>query len=375
MVLAKEPIHDSRVLREAGSLRHAGHEVSILAWDRTGRMPRRSDHQGLSIHRICTEGFLRALASDVLRNPIWWRRATRYARGLPFDVVHCHDLDTLPIGVRLKRVFGKPLVYDCHEIFRYMIKDDVPRVVADAAFRLERRLAPHADRVIAVTQEVKEYVDRISEKDAVVVRNCMNLVTEAYVPPPGPPFTVLYIGDLHPSRFVLEGIEVIGGMPETRLVVGGTKRLTPVVKAKCAEHPNTEFLGPVPADEVLPRTLQSHAVMAMLDPRHQSYQVALSNKIFEAMVTGRPSINTEGLPGARLVDREACGLSVTYSPDGFRRAVERLRDDPSFAERLGRNGLLAAIREYNWANEARKLLALYEDLEHSIRRGVSLTSA
>lgn len=362
MIESKDPVHDSRVMREARALREAGHEVSILAWDRTGKDKPYLEHGGVPIHRIPTGGFMRALGTDLLRNPIWWRKAYRFARQEAFDVVHCHDLDTLPIGVRLKRKLGKPLVYDCHEIFGYMIEEDVPRIVSRYAFRMEKQLAPYADRVITVTDEVKAYLDPLTGKTAVVVRNCAELALDEYVSPPGAPFTVLYIGDLHPSRFLLPAIETVGGMRGVRLLIGGTQRLTPVVRAKCAEHSNTEFLGPVPTEQVLERTLGSHAILSMLDPTHRSYRVALSTKIFEAMAAGRPSINTKGLPSGALVEREECGLSVPYTKEGFRAAVERLRDDPELAERLGRKGLAAAKREYNWGSEQKRLVALYEGL-------------
>ena len=65
---------------------------------------------------------------------------------------------------------------------------------------------------------------------------------------------------------------------------------------------------------------------------------------------------------AGLVEREACGLAVPYTKAGLRGALERLRDDSRLAERLGRSGLEAARREYNWPHEAAKLVALYEGL-------------
>jgi glycosyltransferase involved in cell wall biosynthesis len=151
-------------------------------------------------------------------------------------------------------------------------------------------------------------------------------------------------------------------MPDVRLVLGGSKKLTPIVRERCARHLNTPFLGVVPNERVLPMTLEAHAVHAMLDPGHRISSVGISNKMYEAMVTGRPSIVTEGLLMADIVEREKCGLTVPYTMDGFRGAVETLRDDPDLAERLGRNGLAAAKREYNWGAEQRKLVAVYEGL-------------
>jgi glycosyltransferase involved in cell wall biosynthesis len=194
------------------------------------------------------------------------------------------------------------------------------------------------------------------------VRNCHELFIDEYRPAPGPPFTILYVGTLHVSRFILQAIDVIGDMPEVRLILGGSKKMTPVVQARCAEHPNTRFVGVVPNEQVLPMTLDSHLELAMLDPQYRINRVALSNKMFEAMVAGRPSVNTKGLISGDVVERERCGLAIPYTKEAFRAVVEQIRDDPALAEGLGRNGLAAAKREYNWGLEQRKLVALYEGL-------------
>lgn len=362
MVVSNDVVHDSRVLKEARALRAAGHTVTFIGWDRSGQEAASKVWDGFDIHLVRTEGLMRLVFKDLLRNPIWWRRAVRIARGLLFDVVHCHDLDTLPIGIRLKEIAGTPIVYDAHEVFGYMIETDVPQPIVDYVFRMERRLAPRADTIIAVNEAVKDYIDRVSGHDSIVVRNCHDLVIDAYRPPPGPPFRVIYLGTLHISRFILPAIDVVGEMPDVRLVLGGSKRLTPIVRERCARHSNTPFLGVIPNEQVLPMTLESHAVLAMLDPDHRISKVGISNKMFEAMVTGRPCIVTEGLLMAEIVEREDCGLSVPYTKAGFRGAVERLRDDPALAERLGRNGLEAAKREYNWGTEQTRLVQAYEHL-------------
>ncbi len=362
MIVSNDVVHDSRVLREGRALHAAGHEIIFLGWDRSGRASVREEWDGMPVVRVQTEGAMRLLPSDVFRNPIWWRRAYRLARSLPFDVVHCHDLDTLPVGVRLKRRLNMPLVYDCHEVFGYMIEEDVPSFVTNYAFRMERRLASLADGIIAVNPAVQAYIDRVTSRPSVLVRNCEEFVLDAYRPPPGPPFTVLYVGTLHKSRFVLESIDAAASMPDIRLVLGGSKALTEAVLQRCSMHQNTHFVGLVPRDQVMSMTLDAHAVLSMFDPGSRINQVGLPNKIFEAMAAGRPSIVTKGLMMADLVERERCGLAAPYTIDGFREAVARLRDDPVLAEQLGRNGLAAAKREYNWVAEQHKLLSLYEEL-------------
>jgi len=49
---------------------------------------------------------MRIVNNDILRNPLWWYKAYKkgvelYNNGFKFDIVHCHDLDTLQAGVWL----------------------------------------------------------------------------------------------------------------------------------------------------------------------------------------------------------------------------------------------------------------------------------
>lgn len=361
MVVSNDVVHDTRVVKEARVLRGAGHQVVFLGWDRSGFRPPYEEWDGFAIHRIRTKGMLRLLPGDLFRNPVWWRLAARLGGSLEFDAIHCHDLDALPIGVRLKRRTGRPLVYDCHEVFEYMIEEDVPRFVANYASRLERRLAVEADSVIAVNEFVKKYIDGVTGQASILVRNCPELFLDEYRPPIGP-FLLLYIGTLHRSRFVLEAIETVAEMPDTDLVIGGSKALTPVVRERCSRQPNTRFIGLVPSDDVLPMTVKSHAVLSMFDPAQRINHVGLPNKVFEAMAAGRPSIVTEGLPMTDLVVRERCGIATPYTKAGLRSAIDQLRADPVLAERLGQNGLEAARRAYNWALESKRLVSVYEDL-------------
>lgn len=366
MVVSNDVVHDTRVVKEARALRTAGHEVTLLGWDRTGRRAAYEVWDGFPLHRVRTRGSLRVLPNDLLRNPLWWRLATGVGRSLQFDAIHAHDLDALPIGVRLKRRTGKPLVYDCHEVFGYMIERDVPRFVTNYAFRMEARLAPYADRVVTVNEFVQKYIEGLVAKPAVVIRNTQLLQVEEYRPPPGDgPFTVLYVGTLHKSRFILPAIEVVAEMPEIRLVIAGGKQLSPLVRGLCAQHPNTEYLGEVPSERVFPMTLESHAVLSMFDPSHRINQVGVPNKIYEAMAAGRPSIVTRGLPMADIVEREQCGLAVPYTKDGLKEAIHRLVEDPELTRRLGRNGLAAAKREYNWDQDRRRLVSLYAEVAGS----------
>src|SRR5256712_7756799 len=192
MLVSNDVVHDSRILKEAKAPRPGGPAVAFIGWDRSGREPGRTMWDGFDVYLVRTEGLMWLLGKDLFRNPLWWRRAVSIAQHLAFDVVHCHDLDTLPIGIRLKEIAGTPIVYDAHEGFGYMIETDGPRPVVDYVFRMERRLAPQADIVIAVNEAVQGYIGPEPGHDSDALRNSHELPHNACRPPPGPPSHACY---------------------------------------------------------------------------------------------------------------------------------------------------------------------------------------
>jgi len=311
---------------------------------------------GIEINRVKNSLLMKIAPNDLIRNPLWWRLAFREGLKKDFDLIHCHDLDTLRSGVLLKRKRGKPLIFDAHEIFAFMIEEDVPRVVVRYAERMERDLLKEVDHIITVNEALKDYYEKNFEREVTVVMNCSTLVLDGYEPPKNDFFTILYVGTLHRSRFVSELIDVVAEMPDVRLKIGGEKALYSQVKERCERTRNSQFLGTVPLENVLPLTKECDAVFCMFDPNNRNNKVGSPNKIFEAMAMGRPVIATKGILSGEIVEREKCGLAVEYSKKALREAIETLKDNPRLCQHLGENGLNAAKREYNWKVQGRKLL-------------------
>jgi glycosyltransferase involved in cell wall biosynthesis len=363
MIVSNEVVRDPRVLREAQSLQRHGHDVRVVGWDRFDpSQPPRPVLGGLAIELVQTRGLLGAIPTTPLRTVAWWRRAYRKALTRPMDVVHCHDLDALPAGVRLKRKRGATLVYDAHELFPAMIQGDYPAFVVRTAQRLEDRLVPQVDALVTVNPAMaRRYADRYGV-EATIVMNCREDVLPKYVPPEEETFTVLYVGTFHRARFVLELVRAVQAAKGLRLLIGGQKALASEIRKACARSPRTRYLGRVPSADVMPLTVRCHAVCAMLDPQDPNNRVGTPNKLFEGMAAGRPVLATAGTLCGDIVAEEGCGLALPYDEDAFRDALVALSQDDALQRRLGENGLRAARRTYNWPEQERRLLALYDKL-------------
>jgi len=368
MLLSNPFMVDPRVYKEAKSLLNAGYDVTVIEWDRKKEYKSEETIDGIHIVRVYNSFFMKLISYDLFRNPLWWWYAFKkginlYKNGYHFDVVHCHDLDTLVAGFLLKKKLGVKLVYDAHEIFGYMIARNMPDIIVKIVFWMEKRLLQYSDHIITVTDTVKEYLKSICDKPISIVMNCKDLIGTTYIPPKTDVFTISYIGVLHKNRMFPDIVDTIGSIKNIRFIIAGKKEnLYEEVKKRCERYDNVEFLGAIPFNEVIIRTLTCDVVVCMINPSDKNNRIGLANKQFEAMVCGRPIIITEGTYSGNLTKDLQCGLTVQYNETSLKLAIETLRDDKRLCEELGKNALKAAI-EYNWGKQEKKLLDVYESLK------------
>ena len=82
-------------------------------------------------------------------------------------VVHAHDLDTLPLAAFAAKLLHAPLVYDCHENYPALVEGAVSHRAALRLHRLEARLLPRCDGVLAAGPQG---LVRLAEMRGTVVR-------------------------------------------------------------------------------------------------------------------------------------------------------------------------------------------------------------
>jgi glycosyltransferase involved in cell wall biosynthesis len=151
-------INDSRVLKEGLSLVHNGYHVEIIAHGDKG-LPSYEENSGLVVRRLAyldrtatkgKVGKLKAYFSFV-------KESVKYCK--TFDILHCNDIHTLPIGFIVKKFFNKDtkIVYDAHEYETEMHGlNGISKIFVQ---KLERFLIKYVDKVITVSDAIaNEYV-------------------------------------------------------------------------------------------------------------------------------------------------------------------------------------------------------------------------
>lgn len=357
---------EPRLYNQAKSLIKAGHKVTVLAWDKK-RINPPQDVEGIHIVPSFNTKLMDVLPKDIFRLHLWWNKGYKDALKLykqnPFDVINSHDLDSLPIGIKLKKKLGLPLIYDAGELWGYMVAKEVPWW----RYYLwkEKRIIRYVDEITTVNEPLKKYFSKMIDQPITIIMNCKPLQGTEYEHPSNDRFTLLFIGTLGWPRFLLELVDVVKELPDVYCIIGGRgkPKYVKALKDKCSKVPNVDFVGLVPPDEIVPMTKKADTVVCMTDPRNLNNRWASANKQFEAMLCGRPIICTEGTYPGEFTEKEECGIVVLQTKEDLKRGIIKLRDNPQLREKLGRNALKAAIREYNWERQEEKLLIIYEKLK------------
>lgn len=373
MLLSNPYRPDYRVEREARALVEAGHRVTILAWDREGDHKPEEVVDGVHVLRLGPRAGYNRPLDMLVKLPLFWLRALRRSRGMDFDVVHAHDLDTLIIGLCISRRRSARLVYDAHELYWGMIENSIPGSAVWLVRRLESGTVPRADVVLTVTPGIAKILRSYGARRVELVMNC----EEAREPDTekvavlrrellrGADKMVLYAGMLEPSRNLELLIGVFGGLEgnSIKLVLGGTGSMAERVAELAERSRNVDFIGWIPPQEMFDHISASDMIVLIHDPRNTNIRLGISARLFNAMAAGKPLVVSEGTGNADVAEQEGIGVSVPFNDsERIKSAILGLLADEGKLAAIAENGKRAAKERFNWEVMKRRLIRAYKDL-------------
>ncbi len=365
MLLANPYRPDPRVRIEAKTLTAAGYRVQILAWSRDTGKAETIEEEGVEIIRTGPVCPFRSAGRMVSSLPRYWMAALRASRSMQFDLIHSHDLDTLPLGLCISRLTGKPLIYDGHELYSAMVKDDVGPMYRPLSI-LERLLVVRADSVVTVSETLADILSRGRSDKARIVRTSPD-VTPASAEEIASirakygigGFVLGYLGSLEPGRFVEELIGAFDPEDGVTVLIAGSGSLQEKVKDAAAHKSNVIYVGSISAEEALRLTAASDLVTAMMDPGNPNNVIGTPGKILNSMALGKPVVTNEGLEIAKLVESAGCGIIVQYNRDDFRQSILKSMKNLAQLKDKGEKGKIHFDKHLSWSKSRDELLAAY----------------
>ncbi len=301
------------------------------------------------------------------------RRFVRAGLATGAAVWHCHDLNTLAVGVRCKRMRpGTRLVYDSHELATE--RSRMGRWARWRAGRAERRGLRHVDEGIWTTRTRAEYiVRRYGIPFPTLIHNVPEMLEveqgwdlHERLGIPADRRILLYQGSIQEFRGIEESIEAVTLLDRCVLVIIGYGYHRPTLEDAVHRRgldDRVRFFGPIPNDELLYYTASADVGLCVIRGKSLSYRWSMPNKLFEYMMAGIPVVASDFEEMGRVVREEGVGtVCDPDDPQSIAAAVRAIVDDPE-AEARFRAATRVAITRYNWDHEERKLLALYRRLE------------
>lgn len=371
MVLSNPIQVDPRVHNEAKALMEKGHTVSIICWDRKKQYEHFDTFDGIKVYNVHNTRLMDRLKNDLLREYFWWNQAYYEAVNVydykgGYDVIHCHDLDTLKVGVRVKAVLDVKIVYDAHEIFSEMIKGDVPQFAVWYAEHIENKYLKKVDHVITAYKIISQHIRRLNENVPItMVKNYKPQVYDKYEEPKNEHLTLIYIGVMMKERMFPELVRIIGDIGDARLIIAGKKEaLYKETKELAEKYNNVFFWGTITSDMIIPSTHSADASICLLPASDNG---SLFNKQFEAMTAGRPLITTKGSHCGNVTEAYKCGFTVDNNPNEIKKLILHLMKNRQECIEAGKRALKLSKTLFNWDEEKMKLWEVYTSLEDEVK--------
>ncbi len=287
-------------------------------------------------------------------------------------ICHFHDPELIPIGIILK-LLGKKVIYDVHEdygkqnLYKTYIPVAIRKPVAKLVSFIEKIASKFFDRIIVATDDILK--NFITHKGSVAIRNFPVLTNfgEIQKKRNNQMFAPIYIGALAETRGItqiVEAMEYFDIQKNIKLILcGGFSPKSYEKKVRCLKgFERVEYLGYIKHTKVTEYLAQADVGIVCFHPT-LSHINSMPNKLFEYMCAGIPVVASNFPLWKKIIERNKCGICVNpLEPREIAKAIEYLMEHSDEAQKMGANGKEAILQKYNWENESKKLLKVYEEL-------------
>lgn len=292
-----------------------------------------------------------------------------------FDVIHAHDLNTLPVAVAVARRSGARLVYDAHELYPEIstLSTRERRVWG----LIEQLLIGRADKVLTVCESIAdELCRRYGVATPQVVLNCpaavsmpeeklgFNLLRQRAQVSDGQPI-ILYQGGFTAHRGLHELVDAAAQLDRGVVVLMGWGLLEDELKSRVRDRgleDRVRIIPPATPDELLAVTRGADIGVIPYKPVGLNNTFTAPNKLFEYIAVGLPIVGSRLPELERFLD--GLGVGVTFEPgdpQDLAFAINHVLADPiALADMRAR--ALSARADLSWDTQGAKLIGLYSDL-------------
>ncbi len=360
---------DPRVEKEARALISAGYQVQAIGWDRSADLPLVEEKDGIKIQRLAIKakfgnglGNLPALLAWQIGLMIWLLKKNK-----TYEIIHACDFDTILPALIAKFLFKKKVIYDIFDFYAAHLRR-TPEWIKNLIRKVDYWAISKANAVILVDDARYEQIKGSAPKKIITIYNAPEDLPNIKLlnqkdPSASRKFHVAYIGLLQVERGLFEILEVFKVHPQWTLDMAGFGGDEKEISARCASMPNVNFLGRIPYESALQLSISADALFATYDPSIPNHRYSSPNKVFEAMMLGKPIIVCKDTNMDIMIQEADCGIVIPYGNVlALEKALQTLAENPTVRKKLGDNGRIIYETKYSWEIMKKRLLKLYSSI-------------
>jgi len=360
-------VNDSRVLKESISLANGGYDLEVIAHlDKD--LNRHEYRDGFTIRRFSylNRDEKKSIFSKLGAYIKYIQQSVKHCKN--FDILHCNDLDTLPIAYIIKRFYNKNIkvVYDAHEheTERHHQSDFDKKFLKI----VERFFLKSVDSVITVSESIADdYAKIYNIEKPVVVYNAPHKLEISKQDIFRDKFNIpkdniifLYQGGLQPRRGILEFFDLVRNKKNISYIIMGFGELKEEILELAKKEENLYFLDAVSPDVLLEYTSSADIGVCIEENLCKSWDLALPNKMFEYQMVGLPVIVSGLFELKKFILEKDTGYVIE---DIFNHEEFDLLFPKIVATYRDKYANIKKVKEvYNWQEQEKKLLEIYRNL-------------
>lgn len=366
---------DHRVQKEAKTLLQQGHSVKVFCWN-FRRFPRRGKKDGIVVEEFILKsprGSKNLLGAYIglLRFQLW-----SFFRLIKddFDVVHCHNFDTLIVGYFAGKLKKKRIVFDIHDLyFTYPTLEKESRLLrftSKVLQRLEMWFVGRVDSIIVTTPKYYEYYSKIaSQKPMIILYNSPEKAFSESTSPVNQvdEFVVSYIGSVRYEKQLNTLIKATGSMPQVKVLIVGGGVKAEKIKNKTKNNKHVVFIDEVSYSKIADYYKISDCIFSLYDTKDENTKYLCPVKVLEAMAFGIPVIVAKNSYAGEFVEENKVGLAIEDDPLELEKSILLLKSDNRLYGELKSNGLRLFKEKFNWETTSKDLLRMYKTLGRGVQ--------
>jgi len=285
-----------------------------------------------------------------------------------YDILHVFDLDAGLPAIFISLFFKKKMLYHIAD-FYVDSRKGIPNSFKKYIRKLEYYIIAKSDATIICTEDRKKQIEGSKPKKLYIIHNTPTKKLDVTVHKELKKSDILslcYIGALSNNRFINEILEIVSKNKSIELKIAGMGALEEKVKEYSSKYSNIIFLGQVNYNEALKIYLNCDLMFAIYDPSHSNHRYSAPNKVYEAMMLGKPIIVAKNTGTDTIVKKEKMGFTIKYDKNSFEKLINKILCDKTIIYEMGQNAK-NAYEKYSWESMKKNIEKLYNEFKVEVK--------